>query len=306
MKTTFFIFWNLALSSIASASTLHELKTVWLEEPDLAGIEVTQKMYLDPDGSVLLLREQNLFLSLADWIELRIQVPWVNYIVNSQKSSSSAGDVKLSLNFATEWFQELFQTNYYLEYNTGSGPKYNDINNHPMGSYGYPEWRTGLIFFKKTFYVSLHFNLFYVFRGEGPKSSREFTLLDGFYLNVFEEETYKRGFGFAAKHPDAFFYYRKLLNDNLEYNFAVNSEIFYPFVPFLEFTFSHDFRRGENTNVYPVKGPGSGYYRSQFTLGTKYFFPEEHFSLKASMTLPVGELSNLYTTGFSLGARLDF
>ncbi|RME91706.1 MAG: hypothetical protein D6767_04675 [Candidatus Hydrogenedentota bacterium] len=288
------------------STSLNELITVWIEEPNLAGIEVTQKLYFVPNGELALLREQNLFLSLGESVELGIHIPWTNYIVSQVKSSSEVGDVAISLNFKTDWFKEFLLTNYYVEYNTGSGPEFDNLNNHPMLAYGYPEWRTGLIFFKKTKYFSWHFNLFYVFRGRSDDGGREFSLLEGFYLNPFDKETYKRGFGFAAKHPDAFFYYKKLLNDNMEYRLAINSELFYPFVPFLELTFSHDFRRGEFSNVYPRKGPGSGYFRSQISFGTKYFFPGEHFSLKAAAIFPLGAISNLYITGFSVGARVDF
>lgn len=125
-------------------------------------------------------------------------------------------------------------------------------------------------------------------------------------INVFETETYERAFGFNPEKDQNFFYKGNFANDNLEYNFAINTELFYPLVPFFEFTFSHDFTGEYSEQTYPFKGPGSGYFRSQISAGTKFFMADDRFVLKTAVTLPVLNLRNVYDYAFSLGARIDF
>ena len=299
----------LALSNLGSplgASELYEARTVYLVENSLAGIELFQKFYYVDADTFIMVREQSLFLSISSDIELGFKVPIVNQFSKLNSFSSRLGDLKIHLNFATDWFKEHLKLNYFLEYNVGSGPKIDDLGNHPMEGYGYPEWRTGLIMFKRFKYFSLHGNLFYVFRNYNEAGLFDTFFEDGQTLNLLNLEAYRRGLGFNPKHPKTFFNEFRLKNDNIEYLAAVNTELFYPFVPFFEVTFSHDFYGEDSPNNYPRPGPGFGVFRSQIILGAKFFMAEDKFSIKLSLFAPVGQLANIYGWGKALGIRLDF
>jgi len=296
---------NLALFSIApiEASYLNEVGTVYLVEPNLAGLEFYQKMYFVNKNQVIFVREQSLYLSLARDIELGIKVPYLNN-VQREISFNRLGDVKFHLNFGTDWFKSFAKINFFLEHNIGGGPKFDEISTHSMESYGFWEWRLGLIFFKKLKYFSIHANFFYVLRGQGERTIFD-AFFDGNTLNIFDKVAYERGLGFNPANKDAFFARENLANDNLEYLVGFNSELSYPFVPFIELTFSHDFR-GPAYKTYPHRAPGSGYFRSLISLGAKYFLSDDHFTLKISFIIPYGELSETFVWGSGLGVRLDF
>lgn len=281
-------------------SLLHELRTVYLVAPDLAGVELTQRAYYDPEGYLVWYREQNLSLSITEDVELGFHVP---YIIHSEGELdfSRLGDLKVHLNFATDWFKSAGLFNYYLEYNSGSGPPYTDLTTHELESYGYPEWRTGLIFMRKTDYVTFHANLYYVFRGEN-----EVGFFDGMAFNVFTKETWERALGFNYNDDRNFFYKGNFKNDNIEYLFAVNTDLLYPLVPFTELTFSHDFYGDQMAQKYSRRAPGSGYYRSQISAGTKLFLANDNLAFKTALVLPVGELSDTFDWALTLGMRLDF
>lgn len=111
-----------------------------------------------------LLREQSIFLPLGKSAELALKFPYINTISETREVAAT-GDIRVALNIATDWFKRFTLINYFLEYNAGTGTPYNDLQNFSMHSYGFFEWRTGLIFLKKLKIISLHGNLFYVFRG---------------------------------------------------------------------------------------------------------------------------------------------
>lgn len=297
-----FITLFLLFFSAASAASIHEVRTVYLTEPGYAGIDLYQKFYYGPGEKYAFVREHNLLLSLGRSAELGIQVPYAN-VREKQQAFDRLGDVKIHLNTATDWFSSFMVTNFYIEYNTGSGAAFTDLNTHPLEAYGYPEWRTGLIFFKRWLTFSLTGNIFYVFKGARPDGTREVNFIDGMTLNIFNKDAYNRAFGFNPQRSENFFYYKNLENDNLEYMIAVNTDLFHPFVPFIELTYSHDFT---SDSEFIRRAPGAGIDRSQISIGSKFFLAENRFALKTALIIPVGDMTDMYSIGGSFGARIDF
>ena len=295
-----FSFFLLKPSPVFS-SQLNRLHTTSILKENHTKIEFFQRIYAAKEEWVFY-REQSLFLKLSQSLELGLHFPYSNYFNKQNNTKSRLGDIKISLNFATSWFLKFLMINFFWEYNTGSGPKYTNVSSHPLEGYGYEEWRTGLILARhvKSFPVTIHLNLFYVFRSES-----ETTLFKGFFnektLNIFAAEAYRRGLGFNPAHPSTFFYYKNFVNDNIELNVALNTGIFYPFVPFIEFTTSFMF-----TDNFRIKGIGSGIMRNQISIGSKIFFSLDYFSLKFSLMIPVSPLNQLYNLAGGLGFSLEF
>ena len=294
------------------ASTLHELRTVYLTEENYVGLDITQKFYYSAEKYYSMVREHEVLLPLSKYTEMGINFAYLNQM-KPAIHISRVGDIKVHLNFKTDWLSEFMHINYFTQYNSGSGPAYVEFNTHPMESYGFPEFRNGLIFFKKFDYFSIHLNFFHVFRqekiietNENYSSEKEPNLVDGMEINIFEKDTYKRVFGFNYTDERNFFYKKYLKNDNLEYLIAVNTDLAYPFVPFLEFTFNHDFQIMRRKEKYYKYAPGSGYFRSQLICGFKSFFAKEKFIVKSSFSIPLAEMRNLYQWGTNLGIYIEF
>ena len=295
-----FIYVWLVFNPIFSAQ-LNELFTVGLLKDSLMNVEVFQRVYATQDEWVFQ-RDQLLSFPLGRQVEFGLNLSNVNYLKRTSKAPTRFGDIKLFLNIATDWLQEYITLNYYLEFNTGSGPDYTNLNNHPLEAYGHEEWRTGLLFFKNfpKIFIALHGNLFYVFRSEG-----EPTFFGSFFnqdvLNIFSEEAYNRGLGFNPVHKETFFYYKNFTNDNIEFNLGINTEIWYPFIPFLEMTTSFVF-----TDNFRRKTIGSGIMKNQLSVGLKFFLENNHFSYKLLLIVPIANLNQLYDIGWGFGFQLKF
>lgn len=283
------------------AAVLHETRTVFLLEQGLAGFDIYQKMYLS-NGDLIFVREQSLLLAMSKRVELGIHIPYINS-VQRQGTFSRIGDMKISLNIATDWFRRYILTNFFLEHNTGTGPSYFEASTNKMEAYGFPEWRMGLIFLRKFELWAAHLNIFYVMRGARDDGEREKTLFNGMTFDVLKQESWNRWLGFNPSDERNFFYRGNFSNDIFEYNIAASTDLLYPFVLFSEMTFSHDFR---SYRGFRPQAPGSGIPRWQMIVGGKFFMADDHFALKAAVVLPVGSLTDIYSLGIALGARMEF
>ncbi len=299
------------------ASRFFELTTTYIQEQNTTTFDIFQRLYFDKVGNVYTIREHSLYLPLGSLAQLGIDIPHILHGGKSQSFVSRIGDIKVHLNIATKWFAKYFFLNFYLEYNTGTGSEYTKLETFPFEAYGFTEFRLGFIGFKPFRYISLHWNLFYVFRGE-----REIGLFDSFFndqvLNIFAAEAWIRALGLNPVNKNTFFYYQNIANDNLEILLAINTKASYPFVPFLELTFSFDFGgrveisqplTGEPSDIkdYIRKAPASGIIRAQIVLGGKVFFNFDDFVFKFALFFPLGEeLAQFYHTGFGLGLQMQF
>ncbi len=298
-KYSFIFFW--LVSSQVFSAQLNELSTVGLLRGSLINIEIFQRFYAAKSEWVFQ-RDQLISFPLGRRVEFGLNLSHVNYLKRASKVLTRFGDIKLFLNIATDWFQKYITLNYYIEFNTGSGPDYTDLNNHPLEGYGHEEWRTGLIFFKNfsRVFIAFHGNLFYVFRSAG-----EPTFFGAFFnedvLNIFAKEAYNRGLGLNPIHKKTFFYYKNFMNDNIEFSLGINTEVWYPFIPFLEmttsFVFSDNFQR---------KTIGSGIMKNQLSVGSKIFLKNNYFSYKFLLIIPIPNLNQLYDVAWGFGMQVKF
>ncbi|MDH5719979.1 MAG: hypothetical protein OEZ13_05075 [Spirochaetia bacterium] len=313
-KKIFFVFiFALSQNNSLKASAFQELRTAYTMDENHVGLDVTQKFFYSGKNYYSFVREHEILLPLSNETELGINYAYLDQ-VKPAFNVSRTGDIKVHLNYKTDLLKKILDTNFFIQYNSGSGPEYTEFNTHPMESYGFPELRYGFIFFRKFSYFSLHFNLFYVFRQEKIvenedgtlTSEKEVNVMKGITLNIFRKYAYKRVFGFNYTNEKNFFYYKNLKNDNLEYLLALNTDLAYPFIPFIEFTFNHDFQIEQRKDNYYEYAPGSGYFRSQFIGGIKSLFAEEKFIVKTAFVVPLGEMKNVYKWGLTLGVFLEF
>ncbi|MCS6984491.1 MAG: hypothetical protein NZM25_05105 [Leptospiraceae bacterium] len=295
------IFFFVTISCDLAAGYLHETRTVYLLEPGLVSFDIYQKFYKDGPNRIFL-REQSIFLALSKKLEMQIHIPYINSL-QQHYHFHRFGDIRLSLNWATNWFKPFLLTNFFVEYNFGTGPNYRDENTNKMESYGYPELRLGPLVMKKVGVFYYHANFFYVARGARDDGGRERTIFNGFDLNILESRAWRKWLGFNPREESNFFYYRNFFNDILEYSLAISSDLYYPIVLFQEITFSHDFRSYQGFNP---RAPGSGIARFQYSMGTKLLLSEDHFALKLVFFLPIGELGDIYEVGMGFGVRVEF
>ncbi|MBN1532490.1 MAG: hypothetical protein JXA20_07500 [Spirochaetes bacterium] len=75
----------------------------------------------------------------------------------------------------------------------------------------------------------VHLNTLYTFR-EGDAED----FYGGFYLNIFEKETWSKVFGLNWTQDGTFLQSKRLLNDYLSFSLAINSDGLYPVIPFIE------------------------------------------------------------------------
>ena len=294
-----FLFCVLLSSQIYSLE-LNELKTVHIPKPGSVQIGTFQRFYFTQDHEFIFQRDHFINLALGKNLSLYLNIPYLNYLTRNKKTLSKMGDIKLHLNLALEWFPKYILINYYLEFNTGSGADYNQLENHPIENYGHEEWRTGFIGFQDFSYFAFHWNLFYVFRSES-----EPTLFGSFFntktLNIFKKEAWERGLGFNPVHEETFFYKNNFLNDNLDINLGFNTEKLYPFAPFLEILININFKSN-----FPRKAPGSGIMKNQLSLGSKFFLNQDRFVIKAAFFIPLPTLSELASWGLGFGFYFEF
>ena len=139
--------------------------------------------------------------------------------------------------------------------------------------------------------VFLHLNVFYVFReGEGED------FYGGFYLNPIDEDTYKKLFGFNPFEDGAFMSYKRLRNDYIMLSFAVNTNVIYPVIPYMEFYYSVRLYRGKiSTGSIPIEGAGIDPFL--ISMGLRYFFNRAGYIGLYVIQNPLQEMQDDYLKG---------
>ena len=117
--------------------------------------------------------------------------------------------------------------------------------------------------------IYFHLNVLYTFR-EG--SSEDF--YGGIYLNPLAAKTYQTIFGLNPFHRDSFLNSERLKNDFGTFALALNTDILYPFIPFVELYWSYRFYQGSiSTSDIPIEGCGINPFL--FSVGGRYFFSHD-------------------------------
>lgn len=114
--------------------------------------------------------------------------------------------------------------------------------------------------------IFFHLNLFYTFR---PGRNEDF--YDGFFINPVKEETYTRLFGLNPFSDDTFLSYKRLKNDFITIACAMNTNVVYPFVPYIEFYGSFRPYQG-SVDIDDVPIEAAEYNVFLISCGVRYFF----------------------------------
>lgn len=303
----------LLYSSTILASKLGDLRTIQTIESGFTKLRLRQFAYFSPNSDVYLYREHELTFAATSQFEISINIPLLDYISSQKQHSTSLGDIILDLNIHLNPKNNKLKFglwNLLVQFNFGTGPKYTSSTSHPITSYGYQELSFGVIYLKKFRYVSIHANLIYTFR-YGNFISHEGTVFqektifahitEGDFLNAFSASGWIKGLGFNVVHPEAIFFWKNLRNDLLKYYIAVNTQAFYPWIPFIELSFTHDFWFVGTPTDYPRPALNAGIYDTKIIFGNKVLLVDNKVQLFLNIHVPFWRLRELYTWGLSFG-----
>lgn len=112
----------------------------------------------------------------------------------------------------------------------------------------------------------LHLNTFYVFR-EGENQG----FYNGIYLNPFNKKTYTKLFGLNYKSEGAFLEVDRLKNDYIILSLALNTDIFSPIIPYIEFFNANVLFRNNNSETDNISIEGAGINPTLLSMGCRYF-----------------------------------
>jgi hypothetical protein len=113
--------------------------------------------------------------------------------------------------------------------------------------------------------VFVHLNLFYTFREANGED-----FWGGFYINIFKEDTWKKAFGFNPAEKGTFLNVNRLKNDFAAASMAWNTNVLYPFIPFIEIYASFRTMKGKiDTQSVPIEA--AKYNVFLLSAGLRYF-----------------------------------
>lgn len=173
--------------------------------------------------------------------------------------------------YSGDYFKGLLHTGFMILFRipTGSDAYVDDTWRNL--SFGNNELKTGPVVqldIKES--VFLHINLFYIFR-QGSDG-----FYNGFYIDPFEKETYTKLFGLNFQSEDTFFAKERLKNDYFNVSFAVNTDIVYPVIIYIEFFHSRRiYNKDYKEKDLPIEGAGIN--PLLLSAGSRYFFTNNMF-----------------------------
>jgi hypothetical protein len=148
--------------------------------------------------------------------------------------------------------------------------------------------------------IFFHFNVFYTFR---PARNDDF--YGGFYINPVKEETYTNLFGFNPFSENSFLSYRRLENDYITLAGAINTNVIYPVVPYVEFYGSFRPYQG-SVDIDDVPIEAAKYDVFLIGVGLRFFFFRHVFLGIYTVVNPLMETQKGYITnviGFDMSYR---
>lgn len=192
---------------------------------------------------------------------------------NFKTSGSELGDSFLRLLFyINDFFNDTLHSAIIMSFRFPTGRNAYSESQFRNLAFGKNELKIGPIFkidIKEKVY--LHLNIFYVFR-EGAAED----MYNGLYLNPSEKNTYKNLFGLNYKTKGSFLESGRLKNDYIISSSALNTDVLYPFIPYLEFYFSRRIHKRE-TPEDEVYIEGSRINPILLSCGIRYFFSNSIF-----------------------------
>ncbi|MFH0977578.1 MAG: hypothetical protein V1874_17500 [Spirochaetota bacterium] len=250
-----------------------------------ASLPLTETIYTIPESEITVglreeiikvnnnFRKENYSIGFGAFSSITVWYS-VDYIHNNiiNASSSKLGDSYLKAWFYLGDFFNFMHTGLLFLFRLPTGPDAYAESEWRNVSFGKNELKIGPVF-KFDIYKSifLHLNIFYVFR-EGEDEG----FYNGFYFNLTKKETYSKLFGLNFKSKDTFLSGSRLKNDYAVCSTAVNTDIIYPIIPFIEFYASHRvYKKQSGYENIPVEG--SGINPILISIGGRYFFSNSLF-----------------------------
>jgi len=228
----FLVILGLLLFSVPIFSiTIHRLRTVHITESGFSALDAYQKIYFS-SKTVFFFREQRLTLPVTDSMEMEINIPMFETIGDTPQSG--LGDISLSF-FHSIFSRDQNLINTMIELSPGNGLQFSEKGVIPVEHYGYPEWKLGAAVFTQFGAIDFQSNLWYAGRmhkGEGQEPG----IFSGLDLNIFSESAWNRWLGFHPDKPENFFYTNNFANDALEASVVMNSDILFPWIPFVSWS----------------------------------------------------------------------
>jgi len=286
----------LLFSVPVSTTTIHRLRTVHLTESGFSALDAYQKIYFSSD-TVFFFREQRLTLPVTDSMEMEINVPMFETIGNNPQSG--LGDISLYFSRAV-FSRDQNLINAMIELSPGNGLQFSEKGVIPVEHYGYPEWKLGAAFFSRFGLIDVQSNLWYAGRmhkGEGQEPG----IFSGLDLNIFSESAWNRWLGFHPDKPENFFYKNNFANDAFEASLVLNSDILFPWIPFVSWSSIFPFH-GEREKVQSFAGITHPLH--EISAGIKLLVLSAGISIV--VTVFYSPTIEDYSTGMGAGLRAEF
>ncbi|MBN2158641.1 MAG: hypothetical protein JW807_04540 [Spirochaetes bacterium] len=246
-------------------------------------LPLTETIYMIPEYDVeIYLRDEvhrtdrysrrdsaGLGFGAVDWLSLWLQVDYLSQ-GPFKVDKSNIGDMFLKAkfyigDFAGDQVHLGFMMNFRFPIgrNAYSSP---DWRNLALGKY---EIRLGpFARFDILDLAFIHLNLFYTFReGNGEN------FWGGFYFDITKKETWQKIFGLNPAEKDTFLNIERIKNDYMVASMALNTNYFYPFIPYIEAYGAFRVNRSHiDTGGVPIEG--AAYNAFLLSAGIRYFFLE--------------------------------
>lgn len=253
-----------------------------------ASLPLTETIHLIPENAVeLYLQEQvvqveryyrrdriGAGLGLLSWMSLWFEFTYCTEDVIPTRRSG-IGDLFLKSKFdAGTYFDGRLHACFLMRFRIPTGENAYTTETWRNLSLGKNEITLGpLLRFDFLDPLYIHVNVLYTFReGEGEN------YYGGFYINIFEGETWSKLFGLNPWEDDTFLESGRLVNDYLSFSLGLNTDVLYPVIPFFDSYASIRLSRtmGDLDEV-PIEALG---INPVFLLsaGVRYFFSEDIYT----------------------------
>ena len=165
-------------------------------------------------------------------------------------------------------------------------------------SFGNNELKLGPVFQLDVNQIFVHINTFYVFRESYCEG-----FFNGIYINPMEKKTYTKLFGLNFLSNNTFMEKDRLKNDYLVFSIAVNTDCFYPCIPYFEvYTSRRVYRKRDNDSDH-ISIEGAGVNPVMFSIGFRYFYSYATFIGLYLITNPIRDsqyIRDIFGFDFSL------
>ena len=282
--------------------------------PASASMPLTETIYTIPESGVELVfheeyvnvdsfyRKEHIELGFGLVTDLTIWFKF-DYLHNGamEMSQGEVGDLFLKLwYYIGDYCNDMFHMGWFSELRFPTGKNAyttREWRNLALGNY---EITLGLVcqidLIEKIF---MHVNVLYTFR-----QGRNENFYGGFFLNPVDEETYSKLFGLNPFADDTFLSYERLKNDYITLAVALNTDVIYPFVPYVELYGSfRPFQGSIETDNIPIEGAGVNAFL--IGAGIRYFFLRAVYLGIYAVVNPLMDIQEGYITNI-IGIDLSY